>query len=93
MILVVGANGFLGRETVRQLLAAGQRVCAAACVPDTVADLRQRGAEVVHADLIDPASPASACNGIDAHVEDFIRVRAGAEGTTMSNDRFCEPRS
>ncbi len=66
MILVVGANGFLGRETVRQLLAAGQRVRAAARVPDTVADLRQLGAEVVHADLIDPASLASACNGIDA---------------------------
>ena len=66
MILVVGANGFLGRETVRQLLAAGQRVRAAARVPDTVADLQQLGAEVVHADLIDPASLASACNGIDA---------------------------
>jgi NADH dehydrogenase len=65
MILVVGANGFLGRETVRQLLAAGQRVRAAARVPDTVADLKQAGAEVVHADLIDPASLASACNGID----------------------------
>jgi uncharacterized protein YbjT (DUF2867 family) len=66
MILVVGANGFLGRESVRQLLAAGQQVRAAARVPDTVADLKQLGAEVVHADLIDPASLASACNGIDA---------------------------
>ena len=66
MILVVGASGFLGRETVRQLLAAGQRVRAAARIPDTVADLRQLGAEIVHADLIDPASLASACNGIDA---------------------------
>lgn len=66
MILVLGANGFLGRETVRQLLAAGQRVRASARVPDTVADLKQLGAEVVHADLIDPESLASACNGIDA---------------------------
>jgi uncharacterized protein YbjT (DUF2867 family) len=66
MILVVGANGFLGRETVRQLIAGGQRVRAAARIPDTVADLRHLGAEVVHADLIDPASLASACNGIDA---------------------------
>src|SRR2546429_4355785 len=66
MILVVGANGFLGRETVRQLLTAGQRVRAAARVPDTVADLKQLGAEVVHADLIDAASLASACNRIDA---------------------------
>lgn len=66
MILVVGANGFLGRETVQQLLAAGHRVRAAARVPDTVVDLKKRGAEVVHADLIDPESLASACNGIDA---------------------------
>ena len=66
MILVVGANGVLGRETVRQLLAMDERVRAAARVPGSVADLKQRGAEVVHADLIDPASLAAACNGIDA---------------------------
>lgn len=65
MILVVGANGVLGRETVRQLLAVGERVRAAARFPGSVADLKQLGAEVVHADLIDPVSLASACNGID----------------------------
>ena len=66
MVLVVGASGFLGREVVRQLLADGRRVRAATRTPDKLADLRSLGAEVVAADLIDPASLVSACQGAGA---------------------------
>lgn len=66
MILVVGASGFLGREAVRQLLANGRRVRAATRTQDKLADLKALGAEVVQADLVDPASLASACQGAAA---------------------------
>jgi uncharacterized protein YbjT (DUF2867 family) len=61
MILVVGASGCAGRETARQLLALGHMVRAASRKPESIADLAQLGAEVVQADLIDPASLVAAC--------------------------------
>jgi uncharacterized protein YbjT (DUF2867 family) len=66
MILVVGASGYLGSRTVRRLLAAGMRVRAASRVPETLAELRALGAEIVQADLIDARSLDSACRGVDA---------------------------
>ena len=65
MILIVGATGYLGRETVRQLLAAGYPVRAAARDPQKADDLAKLGAEVVQADLNEPASLARACQGVD----------------------------
>jgi uncharacterized protein YbjT (DUF2867 family) len=66
MILVVGATGVLGREAVRQLLAAGHKVRAMSRVPAMAADLKQLGAELVQGDLTDAASLARACHGADA---------------------------
>lgn len=66
MILIVGATGVLGREAVRQLLAAGYKVRAMTRFPDNATDLKKLGAEVVQGDLIDPASLTSACQGVDA---------------------------
>lgn len=64
--LVVGASGQLGTRIVQQLVAAGRPVRAmlrpgsrlqAACSPP---------AEIVHADLTDPASLERACQGVGA---------------------------
>jgi NADH dehydrogenase len=66
MILVVGASGSLGRETSRQLLAAGQPVRALTRTPAHLAALQQAGAEVVTGDLTDPPSLARACQGAQA---------------------------
>lgn len=66
MILIVGATGVLGREVTRKLLAAGERVRAATRFAHNARDLAALGAEVVHADLIDPASLARACDGVDS---------------------------
>jgi len=66
MILVVGATGALRREVSRQLLAAGHSVRVVVRRQEQAADLQRQGIEVVLGDLIDPASLARACQGIDA---------------------------
>jgi NADH dehydrogenase len=66
MILIVGITGVLGTETARQLLAAGHRVRGLTRNPDKAAELKELGAEIVHGDLIDPASLNKACQGVDA---------------------------
>jgi uncharacterized protein YbjT (DUF2867 family) len=66
MILIVGITGVLGRETARQLLAAGHNVRGLTRNPDNAADLKKLGAEIVQGDLIDPASLTKACQGVDA---------------------------
>jgi uncharacterized protein YbjT (DUF2867 family) len=65
-ILIVGATGVLGKETAKQLLAAGHNVRAMTRDPQKGAALREMGAEVVQGDLIDPASLNRACQGVDA---------------------------
>jgi uncharacterized protein YbjT (DUF2867 family) len=65
-ILIVGSTGVLGRETTRQLLAAGHKVRAMTRDTSKAADLAAMGAEVVEGDLIDPVSLHNACRGIDA---------------------------
>jgi putative NADH-flavin reductase len=63
-IAVVGATGPTGRELVRQALAAGHTVIAAARNPDA-ANL-PAGVKVVKADVTDPASLAALVAGQDA---------------------------
>jgi uncharacterized protein YbjT (DUF2867 family) len=67
-VLVVGATGFMGRETVRQLLEAGWQVRAMTRTPEKAVNLQKMGAEVVQGDLIDPPSLAQACKGMHAVV-------------------------
>lgn len=58
MILVAGATGVLGGEIARRLVARGEKVRAmtrATSKPDTVDRLRKAGAEIVVADLKQPA--------------------------------------
>jgi NADH dehydrogenase len=64
MILVVGATGFLGRETTKLLLDRGEDVRIMARTPAKAADLQQMGAEIVQGDLIDPPSLEQACVGV-----------------------------
>jgi uncharacterized protein YbjT (DUF2867 family) len=64
MILVVGATGFLGRETTKLLLNRGERVRVLARTPAKAADLEELGAEVVQGDLIDQPSLKRACAGV-----------------------------
>lgn len=65
MILIVGVTGVLGRETARQLLAAGHKVRGLTRNPSNAEDLKALGAEIVQGDLIDNASLERACQGVD----------------------------
>ncbi len=65
MILIVGVTGVLGRETARQLLAAGHKVRGTTRNPASAEDLKKLGVEVVHGDLIEPASLQKACRGVE----------------------------
>lgn len=62
--LVTGANGFLGRYIVEQLLARGDRVRA--LVRREEPELAAKGAEIVRGDIRDLASLKTAAEGVDA---------------------------
>jgi uncharacterized protein YbjT (DUF2867 family) len=65
MILVVGATGTNGREVVRRLVAAGQRVRALVRTPAKARDLRGEGVELVQGDLDDSGSLDAALAGLE----------------------------
>lgn len=67
-ILVTGATGFLGRHTVRGLLARGYRVRMMGRNFEGTEILVQSGAVSVTADLRDRAAVVAACRGVDAVV-------------------------
>src|SRR5690242_813390 len=73
LVLVVGASGVLGRETVRCLHAAGHRVRGMTRDGRRMRDLESLGAEPVIGDLTDRASLMRACADVD-------RVFAAAHG-------------
>lgn len=62
--LVTGANGFLGRYIVEQLLARGDRVCA--LVRRDAPELSALGAEIAKGDVRDLAAVLPATDGVEA---------------------------
>src|SRR6476469_4569883 len=83
MILVAGATGVLGSEIVRKLLAQGQKVRAMTrptSRPEAVAALRKAGAEIVVADLKQPATLAAACRGVDDVISSVTSVTTAQPG-------------
>lgn len=67
-IALIGASGVLGRQTVPLLLAQGHAVRAMTRSPQRAVALAASGCEPVIGDLIEPASLARACQGVDAVV-------------------------
>jgi len=78
-ILVTAASGHLGRLAIDALLARGVQpgdIRAGARTPSALADLAERGVEVVHADYDQPESLASALAG----VQKLLLVSSSAVG-------------
>jgi len=75
-ILVTGANGFLGRATVRAFLAGGHDVRALVRPATDVAGLWPDGVEVVRADLRAGGNLEAAIAGTDA----VVHIAAGTSG-------------
>ena len=84
--LVVGATGLVGREICRLLADQGRPVRAlvrSSSDPEKVAELRELGAELVHGDLKDPASLASACAGVETVFSTASSTLSRAEGDSI----------
>ena len=87
MILVAGATGILGSEIVRNLLARVGKVRAMTrktSKPETVDRLRKAGAEIVVADLKDPASLVAACKGVDGVISTVTSVTTAQPGDSFA---------
>ncbi len=65
MILIIGGTGSMGSAVARRLLAKGTTVRIMARTPEKAAELQKLGAEVVQGDLLDKASLAQACRGVE----------------------------
>jgi uncharacterized protein YbjT (DUF2867 family) len=83
MVLVAGGTGRLGSVVGAKLLAEGRRVRVMTRTPAKAAALAQLGAEVVVADLRDPASVRAACRGVD-HV---VAASQALSGKGSNNPR------
>lgn len=86
MILVAGATGVLGSEVVRRLTARGEKVRAmvrVTSVPAKIDRLKQLGAELVRADLKEPASLLEACDGVDAVISTVTMILTAQPGDSF----------
>jgi len=96
MILVAGATGLVGREICRLLRDRGEPVRAIArktSNPQVVDDLEKYGAEVVFADLKDPASLRSACKNAQRVVSTASSTFSRQEGDSIESvDRLGQIR-
>ena len=63
--LVTGANGHLGNNLVRALLARGETVRASVRNPENTAPFEGLDCEIVQADLMDKDSLLRALDGVD----------------------------
>jgi len=87
MILVAGSTGVLGSEIVRNLLARGEKVRAMTrktSKPETVESLRRAGAEIVVADLKEPASLPAACKGVDGVICGVTSITTAQPGDSFA---------
>ena len=83
MILVTGANGFVGRHVTRALAENGVRVRAMVRTARGAAALDAAGCELVRGDVTDPASLRAAARG----VRTIVHLVAIVEGTPATFER------
>lgn len=90
LILVTGATGYVGGRLREALEAEGQRVRCTARRPEYLRPRVQPGTEVVHGDVLDPASLTAALAGVDTafylvHSMDSTGSFAEADRTGAEN--------
>ncbi len=83
MILVTGANGFVGRHVTRELAANGAHVRAMVRTARGAAALEGIGCELVRGDVTDPASLRAAARG----VRTIVHLVAIVEGSPATFER------
>lgn len=87
MILLVGGTGSLGRRIAHGLLERREVVRALARPGSDHRPLEEAGAEIVFGDLKDPASLATACDGVEIVITTANSARRGGEDDTDAVDR------
>ena len=86
MILVAGATGVLGSEIVRRLTARGEKVRAmvrTTSAPEKIERLKNFGAEIVRADVKDPASLQAAAAGVHAVISTITTILTSQPGDSF----------
>ncbi len=78
-MLVTAATGYIGRNIVKPLEAAGYRVRAAARSPRKLSGIVSPNTEVVTADAFDPAAVAASLAGVDTAFYLIHTLGAGAD--------------
>ena len=84
-LAVVGATGYIGRKLTLELLERGEKVRAIARTPDKAADLKDAGAEVVKADVLEDEGLEEALTGVSVA---YYLVHSMGRGAT--DDSFAE---
>lgn len=87
MDLVAGATGYIGGLLARKLLAQGREVRAMARDPARAEDLARLGAEIVRADVLEPATLRPALAGIDCAYYLVHSMGRGGDGDFAARDR------
>ena len=99
LVTVFGGSGFLGREIVKHLVAAGHRVRVGVRRPEVLSQLGRDGCvEAMHADVSNESTVANAVEGADwvvnsvGHyvVEDVAEACARALADPSTVGRVCE---
>src|SRR4051794_830554 len=88
MILLTGANGHLGANLLRRLLADGEVVRVLLRPSSDNSSVEQLNVERVHGDLCDPASLARATDGVSSiyHCAAQISTKSGGEPELFTNN-------
>src|SRR5438876_1405465 len=73
-ILLLGSTGFVGRGVAHKILDGGHQLRVLVRDPMKAAAFKVRGAQVVVADALDPASVTQAAQGVE-HIISLIAVR------------------
>lgn len=87
MILLVGATGDLGGRVARRLCSAGQEVRCLLRQNTDGAHLQAIGAEIVRGDLIEPATLAPACKGVDTVIATATAMSRRLQGSSQGSIR------
>ncbi|TQJ41871.1 uncharacterized protein YbjT (DUF2867 family) [Arthrobacter sp. SLBN-112] len=87
MILLIGATGDLGGRVARGLRSAGHKVRCLVRQNTDVAQLQAIGAEIIRGDLIDPATLAPACKGVDTVIATATAMSRRLQGSSQGSIR------
>lgn len=83
-VLVMGATGYIGKNVIAPLVAAGYDVRAAARRPERISE--RHNAELVAADVADPASIRAALEHVDVALYFVHTLGGGADYATRDRD-------